>query len=382
MKYTGVLKMPPYFSVPTEGVECPECKSGFSAHMLRCSECGAFVHLSCSKLPDYLLVRLATTRASFACGSCVRVKTGEKWNEVLGEIKQLMDNESAGDDTTSLVGDTQAAEEASNLDEVPSAPPASQMPSTQEVALDNVLTGESWGAPSETLPVARCSSGRSTQAKPSATVNQGNNKAKARSNRHEAPNEANKGNSEPSEIIDCNRKRGICRYYKTGSCKYGQKGDGCNFLHPRKCFKYMRFGKDVQKGCRDNQCSFLHPPLCRLVEAGKICTREKCRYYHRSASKVKQTRRQMNWNKSGVQEARPPKSFVEAIRLGRRETEPPRLSERTQREITEVAPAASPSSAQLDFRLLQEQVTRMEQQIRQLLDVRNGSFRNQRCVCL
>ena len=373
--------MPNYFSVSAEGAECSECCSRFVSNSLRCSECGIFVHLTCSKLPLHTLIRLATTRASFVCNSCIRLKAGEKWDEVLGEVKQLMASESTGSDSSSTVGDSQASDIEQNLNTAASAPPASQMPLTQETANVEAIGGDSWVASDDARPRAGSLGDTSSATRTVTGEGSGDARAKSRLKKKDAL-VGNVGRScEPHrEAKERNSKNGTCRYYRAGNCKFGQKGVGCKFLHPKKCFRFMRFGTDAQRGCKTGDCSFLHPPLCRLVEAGKPCTRDNCRFFHRRAARVEQTRKQIAERKRNFKEKQPPKSYREYTRQMGAESEA--FDESVPRLAGPGAdPMVVPSGIQLDFRLLKEQMVQMEQQIRQLLDVRNWDIRNQRCTC-
>ena len=62
---------------------------------LKCKNCQCYTHLSCSKLPDYVLVRLLSTQNSYSCGRCVRSKelTEDKYEEDLLKVQELLAKE-------------------------------------------------------------------------------------------------------------------------------------------------------------------------------------------------------------------------------------------------------------------------------------------------
>ena len=55
---------------------CTRCSSDVLEDHLKCDFCGKLTHLSCSSLPDYMLVRFLKSETGFMCETCVR----EKWS--------------------------------------------------------------------------------------------------------------------------------------------------------------------------------------------------------------------------------------------------------------------------------------------------------------
>lgn len=68
-----------------------------------------------------------------------------------------------------------------------------------------------------------------------------------------------------------NRK--ICRFFKSGSCRYGRKGSGCNFKHPNTCRSFL-------SGTCDGKCNLLHPKLCFSSVKRRECYKSDCKFYH------------------------------------------------------------------------------------------------------
>lgn len=82
----------------------------------------------------------------------------------------------------------------------------------------------------------------------------------------------------------------ICRFYRKGFCRHGSSGSTlwenqtCKFRHPKKCFRYCKFGNDPVKGCLNKDCSYLHPMLCRKSTRFGQCFNENCTYQHLSGT--------------------------------------------------------------------------------------------------
>ena len=76
-----------------------------------------------------------------------------------------------------------------------------------------------------------------------------------------------------------------CYYYRKGRCRHGSSGKKtvngrkCLFLHPQKCSKFCRFGRDRAMGC-NGSCGLFHPTLCPdSVEYGR-CSIPECTLAH------------------------------------------------------------------------------------------------------
>ena len=83
----------------------------------------------------------------------------------------------------------------------------------------------------------------------------------------------------------------VCEYYKKSKCRHGSSGkqliDGkeCKFLHPRKCIKYCRYGKDPVRGCSRTTCSLFHPVLCKNSIEFMMCNNPTCTFTHLAGTK-------------------------------------------------------------------------------------------------
>ena len=56
------------------GSDCKGCSAPLQEHHLQCDECHLSWHLSCSGLPDYMLVRFVASEIGFMCEPCVKAK--------------------------------------------------------------------------------------------------------------------------------------------------------------------------------------------------------------------------------------------------------------------------------------------------------------------
>lgn len=92
-------------------VNCAKCLVGLETESLKCSRCSSHMHLRCSDLPVYMLLRLKTSQASYNCRACV-LGEGDSANLSLQEASliEIMEREEA------VIKD--AAADGSEIDEV------------------------------------------------------------------------------------------------------------------------------------------------------------------------------------------------------------------------------------------------------------------------
>ena len=72
-------------------------------------------------------------------------------------------------------------------------------------------------------------------------------------------------------------KKPLCIHFRNNRCKYGLKGEGCNFDHPKRCNKKWKGEAD---GCKNNNCKLFHGKLCIGSLKSKVCLKEKCTFLH------------------------------------------------------------------------------------------------------
>lgn len=82
------------------------------------------------------------------------------------------------------------------------------------------------------------------------------------------------------------RYQNVCKLYKQGKCPHGIRGNKliqgvkCPKEHPKKCFKYMKFGS-TGRGCvKSDSCDYYHPTLCKYSVRNRKCTNESCSFPH------------------------------------------------------------------------------------------------------
>ena len=87
-------------------------------------------------------------------------------------------------------------------------------------------------------------------------------------------------------LVNSNRKVKPCYYYRKGYCRHGNSGKTvvngrvCNFLHPKKCTKFCKFGYDWLKGCNSRSCNLFHPELCSSSVEYGVCYNQRCTLQH------------------------------------------------------------------------------------------------------
>ena len=368
----------PYFHTSDPGSLCVECDLGAVGGALRCADCSGVVHLSCSGLSKLFLVRFVTTRAQFACSACVKAKAGDKLQEVLGEVELILGrektdqenaNETNGDDSKATIEDL-----SENRTGSPSAPPASQMPATQA----GVIGGETWAS------VGRMEAG----------VAKSSENPPAHHNPREETNASRACVSARGAKEAKRPKRGICRYYKSGSCKFGAKGENCKFEHPKKCFKFIKFGREERRGCGGAGCDYYHPPLCNWAESGRECRRQNCKYFHRKAAlsgfrgnkaqdkRTTENSLQQRLSRSGDAPGRNGKTYSAVTAAHNQPVAGTGYVGDGIYACAEEVPVRGHEtnhSEQVDFRLLLDQVARMERQLHHLINIggRVGSIGQQ-----
>ena len=365
--------MPSLFGSSVAGAPCIECRRGLLGSSLRCSECGEGAHLSCSGLPRISLVRLATARASFACEACSKAKAGEKYSEVLEEIEKSLEEERANNKSI-INNQTSESEEGKPSSSAAAAVSTQSTPSACPTGGDEDEINESWadqledGSGADGRAVGRTlvasgrrgrgeSGGGTHQAQQLVTTGQAGARAVQ-------PNVATNGKMQKE------RRDNICRFYKSGSCKHGNRGKGCQYAHPRKCFLYLRFGAEGARGCRGTDCEFYHPPLCRELEAGRACNRRNCRFFHRKTALTAIKREASVGTKTKVHEV-PPRSSRNYAGAVRR-PEARHRDYHPVEETEEVRPASGERFERWssDFQVVRDQLQRMQRQMQYLLDLK------------
>lgn len=101
-------------------------------------------------------------------------------------------------------------------------------------------------------------------------------------------------NSPNADILNPNKRLDkICDLFKVGKCPHGLSGKteangkpSCAKLHPKRCKRFIRHGKNKRYGCkRGNNCTLFHPKHCSSSLANKTCFNEECTLVHQVGTK-------------------------------------------------------------------------------------------------
>ena len=88
--------------------------------------------------------------------------------------------------------------------------------------------------------------------------------------------------------VAISKEKEICKPFKFGGkCPHRMGGmkkhkqwDKCNKSHPKVCNKLLTHGPKGSKGCNGNDCDKYHPKMCYSSLNTKVCSKEKCTYWH------------------------------------------------------------------------------------------------------
>ena len=131
----------------------------------------------------------------------------------------------------------------------------------------------------------------------------------------------------------------ICSHYKKGICRHGKfgtrlfNGRECNFLHPKKCLKFCRFGGYQEQGCAGS-CGLFHPALCRNSVNVKKCLRPDCTFTHLSGTQRREINQFQYWpgtNQQNISLQYQRKSYAQALASSRSRPSSNTFTQRTQR---------------------------------------------------
>lgn len=95
------------------------------------------------------------------------------------------------------------------------------------------------------------------------------------------PTDTQKVCQAPTEHVTIHEGMPVCQAYQTGDCKFGTKGIGCRYGHPKACEKLLKHGQWHKRGCtRGQSCKHYHP-VCRESLTQHWCSRgERCHFQH------------------------------------------------------------------------------------------------------
>ena len=253
--------MPAVVSVTSNEAVCCFCHIALDSLCLKCQKCKGQIHLNCTGLPEYHLVRLVVTSASYVCMHCVETHETdqETYKMELERINMCKQREKRLCEANNLTDSIDDAMRDMAISDVNRAiPPADSIGSTNAATSGGNQDGNLINN-NQNLNSSNNSSGLPTQPERTDGVPE---------------NEANKSN------------QAVCRFYLKKACKYGRKGENCPFNHPKLCYKYIKRG-EKSGGCKKGKdCQFLHPQLCKRALNTRTCLNKNCRYYHVQGTKL------------------------------------------------------------------------------------------------
>ena len=234
--------MPAIVNVTSNEAVCSFCHTSLDSLCVKCQKCKGQTHLSCTGLPEYQLVRLIVTSASYACMKCVETSETdvETYASELGKINQCKGREKKL---------REAGHSNDSIDVLLEANDSVVDPCGDQNR--NTINRESTATSNDANEVNRPSEPPST-------------------NHDQRPN--------VMQTPDA-----ICQDYIMKKCRYGKSGKNggtCRRSHPKLCLKYLRFG-NRDNGCSQAQnCRFHHPKLCWQFNKNRECKRINCAFYH------------------------------------------------------------------------------------------------------
>ena len=236
--------MPAIATSPTETC-CTKCLTALDTEALKCSRCSVLLHLRCSDLPMYMLLRFKTSQAQYICRACVLSEGNpQSLKEAETELEQVLErekntvNEAADDSKLSEKSDCESNNHGCVADDH-----GNQLSVNNQVKID------------------------------------------------------------PSDKDN----RPHCRYYLRGNCKHGRKGTKCAYKHPPLCLKYMAKA-DSNGGCKKGSgCKYVHPRIYWSHKGNKVCSRSNCKFYHIKGTKFEAVNIPQSQQESANQEQKPNK---------------------------------------------------------------------------
>ena len=331
----------------TSGTEstCTSCMDFLEYLALKCRTCSGYTHLRCSELPEYQIVRLAVTQASYVCSACVKSNeiAEERYDTELEKVKDIVSKEKLA---------------------VEMAKKSSQDDTVDYLLLEfRTQNGEA---------IINEAASRSTVETATVTESGSSGEIASGSNATRLNDSVRTPNDTP-----------VCQDYLQKKCRYGKSGKvngTCSNRHPRFCIKFLKFGK-LQNGCKlGKNCRFYHPRLCWQFTKRKECGRDNCEFYHNSQM-VKPIRKTNSPSQNDARQKFNPRT------PGRREQMSKRPSTMGGRPQEGVVPQRAAIRDDGNFlavqNQLQAQISQMQQTL-QILLMRDKSSDHQRstmCRC-
>lgn len=248
---------------------------------IRCSDCLMWIHYKCSEVTTYVLVNLIKSNRKFTCLDCTK-KNYPNYDELAAEIEKYKLEEC---DTRETTGTQQKLKENG----IPQA-----ITPVQTISRTTKCTNQPWLHKAASMgdldKYSYSDKVKYIKPTPTSTISPSQKQKDSNKHRHGSranttarTNNATRSESavpSPSDPVESSHKK-ICRYYRKGGCKYGIKGEGCSYSHPKSCPKLFRHGLDKKLGfTMGSKCTYFHPTICRNSIRSLKCFNENCRFPH------------------------------------------------------------------------------------------------------
>ena len=298
-----------------------------------CSFCSSYIHVKCSGLPVYCIIRHDVTSASYLCKSCVKNEADQQYDASFYMITTLLSTNNVDDDAAGSENLAQSTEDTS-----------------EETRPEEEETQSQSGNPSNT-----------TNVEPS---------------RQQEQLQTNYANNSINDAA-----RGVYKEFLKKKCPHGKSGKiggTCPFSHPKICHWFLR-SRNKKDGCKKGgDCTFYHPKMCWQYSKRGSCSRQECSFYH-----AKGNRSNVPKNINAAH-PRPNVNSNMAVNNNRRVTI---YANAVGRGNLAPQVAVQRDVAAPDFLVLQTQMQeqmRQTQQLLQMLMMKDGRFDNARqtlCQC-
>ena len=170
--------MPAIGMSPSE-VICSKCSTELQTEALKCARCSCFMHLRCSDLPMYMLIRFKTSQSQYICRGCILTE---------GNPDSLKEAEESITQNMQLEKDI-----------------------IEDAAHDSSIM-------------------HSPEGKVKDTEETGKKEENLNNNNIQQPK------------IDPPKNKSVCKYYLMRECKHGRLGNACRFSHPKIWAKFSKNG--------------------------------------------------------------------------------------------------------------------------------------------
>ena len=129
----------------------------------------------------------------------------------------------------------------------------------------------------------------------------------------------------------------ICELFRQGKCPHGVSGKtaakgvpSCVKSHPKRCYKFIKYGKKNRYGCRrGNKCKFFHPQHCPSSLSEKSCYSQECTLVHLAGTKRHKPPDRNSYRRNDARNNKPGKPSMNNVNSQRSRTRATSESQKT-----------------------------------------------------